>query len=108
MTTRAPFESVHSVTPISSIRRSSTTLPGSGSTEISGLSTVVSTYGRSQVVSPRSIAARSWSSEGSCTPGLSGAVTRTTRSSSSSHSCPTRLTSSSSIPGMNRWYSAHS
>jgi hypothetical protein len=107
-TTRAPFESRHSVRPIASRVEVVVIVPGVGGVARSGLALPLSTYAPS-VRAPASLTiAASVASVGGVTPARSGALMRTTRLASGIQFLATALTSASVISGRNRSYILYS
>ena len=99
ISTRAPFDNFHSVTPISGIVRSCTTFPGVGAAAMSGASVIVSAYGLSLAFVDAEKAARISCSVGAFTPAFAGDCATMTRLSSVIHLAAALFTSASVIVG---------
>ena len=97
--TRTPFESLHSVRPISLTFRSETTLPPVGSLSTSCCEVAFSVYAAMSAPFTASNASSSSPALGVMSSGFSGEVVARTRFLSVIHSPASRFTSASVIPG---------
>src|SRR6476469_3594985 len=99
MSTRAPFESFHSVTPTDAICLDDTIVPGAGGVGTSGALDTESVYAATVTCAALSSTARSVSSLGNLDAAFCGALTTITRLRLPSHFVASSFTSLTWIPG---------